>query len=326
MAKKNKQPYIGVDLGGTKILAAVVSPQGEILSQAKNPTPAKQSPDAVIARIAETAEGAVHQADLAMKDIAAIGVGAPGVIDTARGLVRVAPNLAFWEEIPLGSRLQEQLERPVVVGNDVDVATYGEYVLGAASGCQSLVGIFPGTGIGGALILNGRLHTGARGSAAEVGHMVLMADGPVCSCGRRGCVEALASRGAIERDLRTAMRFGRETVLTELVKDGGRIKSGMLAKAARAGDGLVLETLAGAGRYLGLLTASLVNMIDPEVIVFGGGLIEACQEWMMPVIRGTAVEHFINRLDAANVRILVAALGDHAGVLGAAMLARSTFG
>ncbi len=326
MAKKDKQSYIGVDLGGTKILAAVVSHQGEILSQAKNPTPAKQSPDAVIARIAETAEGAVRQAGLAMKDIAGIGVGAPGVIDTARGLVRFAPNLAFWEEIPLGSRLQEQLERPVVVGNDVDVATYGEYVLGAASGCQSLVGIFPGTGIGGALILNGRLHTGARGSAAEVGHMVLMADGPVCSCGRRGCVEALASRVAIERDLRTAMRFGRETVLAELVKEGGQIKSGMLAKAARAGDGLVLEMLAGAGRYLGLLTASLVNMIDPEVIVFGGGLIEACQEWMMPVIRGTAVEHFINRLDAASVRIVVATLGDHAGVLGAAMLARSTFG
>jgi glucokinase len=325
MGKKNKAPYIGVDLGGTKILAAVVSNKGKILSEAKNSTPASEGPDAVIARIAETAEQAVSKADVAVKDIAAVGVGAPGVVDSGHRVVRFAPNLPLWEEIPLGEQLQERLKRPVVVGNDVDVATYGEYALGAGAGCRSMMGIFPGTGIGGALILDGKLHTGARGSAAEVGHMILMADGPVCSCGRRGCAEALASRTAIERDLRTAMRFGRETILTEIVKEGDRIRSGTLAKAARAGDSLALEVLTRAGYYLGLLTASLVNMIDPEVIVFGGGLIEACEEWMMPVIRGTAVEHYLNRLDAAHVRIAVATLGDYAGVLGSAMLAKDTF-
>ncbi len=325
MAKKSKAPYIGIDLGGTKILAAVVSHKGKVLAEAKNPTPAKAGPEAVIAQIANTAEEAAHKANVAMKDVAGVGIGAPGVVDAVQGVVRFAPNLSFWEEVPLGALVADRLKRPVVIGNDVDVATYGEYALGAGAGSKSMVGIFPGTGIGGALILNGKLHTGARGSASEVGHMVLMADGPLCPCGRRGCAEALASRTAIERDLRAAMRFGRETVLSEIVGKGERIRSGALAKAARAGDALVLETLGQAGHYLGLLTASLVNMIDPEVIVFGGGLIEACEEWMMPAIRDTAMVHYINRLEAADIRIAVATLGDYAGVLGTAMLAKATF-
>lgn len=325
MPKKDKQFYVGVDLGGTKILAAVVSEKGKILGKAKNRTPAADGPDAVIMRIAETVEQAVSKSDLAMTDIVGVGVGAPGVVDASKGVVRFAPNLSFWSEIPLASRLEAQLKCSVVIGNDVDVATYGEFALGAGAGCSSMVGIFPGTGVGGALILDGKLHMGARGSAAEVGHMVLLSDGPMCSCGRRGCVEALASRTAIERDLRAAMRFNRETVLRDLVGERQLIRSGTLAKAARAGDFLVLEVLARAGHHLGLLAGSLVNFIDPEVIVFGGGLIEACSEWMMPTIRGTAMQHFINRLDADSVRIEVATLGDQAGVLGTAMLARATF-
>jgi glucokinase len=188
-----------------------------------------------------------------------------------------------------------------------------------------MVGIFPGTGIGGALILDGKLHTGARGSTNEIGHIVLMADGPLCGCGRRGCVEAIASRTAIERDLRAAMRYGRETVLRKMLKEGDRIRSGTLAKAAKTGDPLVIETLYKTGHYLGLLAGSILNLIDPEVTVFGGGLIEACEQWLMPVIRGTAREYAINRLDLDNIRIEVATLGDYAGVMGAAMLARSAF-
>ncbi len=325
MSKKRKKPYLGIDLGGTKILAAVVSPKGKILGQAKQPTPAGEGPAAVIPRIAETARKAAGKAGVALADVGGIGIGAPGVVDSQAGVVRVAPNLAFWEAVPLGERLSNLLERPVVVGNDVDVATYGEYALGAGRGSQSVIGIFPGTGIGGALILDGKMHSGARGSASEVGHMVLVADGPVCTCGRRGHAEALASRTAIERDLRIAMQFGQETILNELVGPEDRIRSGTLAKAARAGDRLVLETLARTGFYLGLLAGSLVNLIDPEVIIFGGGLIEACADWIMPPLYGTAREHMINMLDVADVRIEVAALGDYAGVLGAAMLARASF-
>ncbi|MFC1961211.1 ROK family protein [Chloroflexota bacterium] len=323
---KNKTPYIGIDLGGTKILVAVVSHKGKILSRAKNPTPGKEGPDAVIEQIVRTVKQAAKKADLSLDKVGAVGIGSPGVVEAHTGIVRFAPNLSYWAEVPLGSALEKAFKRPVVVGNDVDVSTYGEYALGAGAGCNSMAGIFPGTGIGGALILDGKLHTGARGSAAEIGHIVLQADGPLCGCGRRGCVEAIASRTAIERDLWASIQFGRETMLTDLVQPGERIRSGILAQAAAAGDMLVLETLMRTGHYLGLLAGSVANLIDPEVIVFGGGLIEACDVWLMPVIRGTAQEYFINRLDIDKVRIEEASLGDYAGVLGAAMLARSTHG
>lgn len=322
---KRKTAYLGIDLGGTKVLAAVVSHKGQVKGLSKASTPSSEGPDAVIAQIAAAAEEAISQAGLALSDVGGIGIGAPGVVDSATGVVRFAPNLTGWEEVPLGRQLSKQLDIPVVVGNDVDVATFGEYALGAGAGAQSLAGIFPGTGIGGALILKGQLLVGARGSAAEIGHMTLVADGPLCGCGRRGCAEAIASRTALERDLWTAIRFGRETLLTEFIKGDGRIRSGALAKAAEAGDLLVLETLLRTGHYLGLLAGSIANLIDPEIIVFGGGLIEACARWLMPSVRGTAQQHFINRLDIDKVRIEVATLGDNAGILGAAMLARNTF-
>lgn len=322
---RRKTAYLGIDLGGTKVLAALVSHKGQVKGLSKAATPSNEGPDAVIAQIAAAAEEAAAQAGLAVKDIGGVGIGSPGVVDSATGVVRFAPNLTGWDEVPLGRQLSKQLGVPVVVGNDVDVATFGEYALGAGAGAQSLAGIFPGTGIGGALILKGKLLVGARGSAAEIGHMTLLADGPLCGCGRRGCAEAIASRTALERDLWTAIRFGRETLLTEFIKDDGRIRSGALAKAAEAGDLLVLETLLRTGHYLGLLAGSIANLIDPEIIVFGGGLIEACARWLMPTIRGAAQQHFINRLDIDKVRIEVATLGDSAGILGAAMLARNTF-
>ncbi|GAB4575923.1 MAG: ROK family protein [Anaerolineae bacterium] len=321
-----KKHYLGVDLGGTKILAAVVTGKGKVLAETKRPTPGQEGPDAVLDRIAEAASNAVQKAGLKLGDIAAMGIGSPGVVDSRTGVVRFAPNLAHWDEVPLGRKLSKKLGLPVAVGNDVDVATFGEYALGAGKGAKSLAGIFPGTGIGGALILDGKLLMGARGSAAEIGHMTLLADGPLCGCGRRGCAEAVASRTALERDLWMAIRFGRKTVLTDMIRGDGRIRSGALARAAEAGDVLVLETLYRTGHYLGLLAGSIANLIDPERIVFGGGLIEACAQWLMPIITATAQEHFINRLDVDKVRIEVAELGDYAGVLGAAMLARDTFG
>ncbi len=322
---KNKDYFIGVDLGGTKVLAALVSAKGKVKAEAKSRTPAEGGPAVVIGTVVDTVEQLVKNAGISLSEVGGIGIGTPGVVDTATGYARYAPNLAFWDEVPLGPQLESKLKRPVVVGNDVDVSTYGEYSLGAGSGCQSAVGIFPGTGIGGALILNGQLHTGARGSAAEIGHMVIEAQGPLCGCGRRGCAEAVASRTAIERDLRTAIQFGRKTVLTGMVQEGDRIRSGTLAEAAAKGDALVLEVLYRTAHYLGLLAGSIINFIDPEMVIFGGGLIEACADYLMPTIRGTTQVTLINRLDTEKVRIEVATLGDHAGVLGAAMLARSRF-
>lgn len=320
---KNKAPYIGVDLGGTKILVALVSHKGKILEREKQPTMDEEGPDAVIARIAETVRQTLRKAGLNTQDVAGIGVGTPGVVDSKRGVVHIAPNLSGWHEIPLGQELEKRLERPVVVGNDVNVATYGEYTLGPGTGCKAVASIFPGTGIGGALIFDGKLWEGAHGAAGEIGHIILESGGPICGCGRQGCAEAVASRTALERDLRTAIRFGRQTVLSKMIAETEPIRSGILAQAAREGDTLVLEVLARTARYLGLLTASLVNLVDPEMVILGGGLIVGCQEWLMPTIRGVAREHFIDQADADTIRIEIATLGDDAGVLGAAMLAKS---
>jgi glucokinase len=184
-----------------------------------------------------------------------------------------------------------------------------------------MLGIFVGTGIGGGLILDGKLRSGFRHAAGEVGHMVIMAGGPVCGCGRRGCLEALASRTAIERDIRLGLEAGRESMIPKLTRGGKtRLTSGILAKAYRRGDPLVTEVLGRAQWYLGLMTASLVNFIDPEMVVFGGGVVEALDEAFLEPIRVTARQYYMQRTDADKVRIVPAELGDHAAALGAAVL------
>ena len=319
---KGKRYTIGMDLGGTKILAAVVSPKGRIVAEAKLRTRAENGPDAVIERMVEAARQAVRKAEVDWQDVLGMGVGAPGPLDPETGIIYHPPNLPGWDEIPLGPYLSEALGVPVFMENDVNLGTLGEHVLGAGQGTRDMVGIFVGTGVGGGLILDGKLRSGYRHAAGEVGHMILHADGPVCGCGKRGCLEALASRTAIERDIRLAIDAGRESLVPELIKERGRLTSGLLAKALRRGDPVVAEVLGRAQWYLGLLTASIVNLLDPEMIVFGGGVVEALGEEFLEPIRVTARQYFIQQAGADKVRMVAATLGDHAGVLGAAVMAR----
>jgi glucokinase len=313
---------IGMDLGGTKILGAVVDPKGRIAAEAKTKTKPEGGPVAVIERIARTARQAARRAKLSWADIAGIGIGAPGPMDPAAGIVYNPPNLPGWDEIPLGPRLSDALGVPVYVENDVNLGTLGEYALGAGQGTLDMVGIFVGTGVGGGLILDGKLRSGFRHAAGEVGHMIVLADGPVCGCGKRGCLESVASRTAIGRDIHLGLAAGRESRILEWMGDGGRLTSGVLAQAVRQGDPLVTEIMGRAQWYLGLLTASVVNLLDPEMVVFGGGVVEALGEQFLAPIRVTARQYYIQQAGADTVRIVAAKLGDHAGVLGAAVLAR----
>jgi len=317
-------PYvIGMDLGGTKILAAVVDGDGHIVAEAKNTTRADKGPDMVIKRLARTAREAVKNAGLPWDDIAAVGVGAPGPIDPEAGMVYTPPNLPGWEQVALGPLLSESLGLPVYVQNDVNPGTLGEYTFGAGRGARDMVGVFVGTGIGGGLILDGKLRAGARSAAGEIGHMILMAGGPVCGCGQRGCAEALASRTAIERDIEIGLSAGRESLIPKLTKQGKRpLTSSVLTAALRKGDPLVTEVMERAQWYLGLLTASIVNILDPEVVVLGGGVVESLGHEFVEPIATTARQHFILKSGASDVRIVPSALGDHAGVLGAAVHAR----
>ena len=189
-----------------------------------------------------------------------------------------------------------------------------------------MIGIFVGTGVGGGLILDGRLRSGFRHAAGEVGHMIVVADGPVCGCGKRGCLESVASRTAIERDIRLGIAAGRKSLVAKLVRQEGRLTSGVLARAVREGDPLTTEVIGRAQWYLGLLAASIVNLIDPELIVFGGGVVEAFGKEFLAPIRAIARQHYIQQAGAKRVRIVAAQLGDHAGVLGAAVLARRLAG
>jgi glucokinase len=322
--KTDEKPVVGMDMGGTKILAGVVDESGKILGTSKRPTKAHAGPDEVIERMAKTVEEAVKQSGLEMKDIAGIGSGAPGPLDPDQGIIWHTPNLPGWESVPLAGRLKERLGVPVFIDNDVNLGTLGEFALGAARGARDAVGIFVGTGIGGGLVLDGQLRQGWRKNAAEVGHMVILAEGPYCGCGKRGCAESVASRTAIERDLRAGLKAGRKSMITDMIKNtpGERITSGALAEAYIAGDPLVTEVLGRSQYYLGLLISAIINLVDPEVIVMGGGVVEALGERYLEPIRPVAYQHCLNQMNIEDVKIVPAKLGDNAALLGAAVYAR----
>jgi glucokinase len=326
--KKRETFVVGVDLGGTKILAAVVDQQGKILAEVKRPTKPESGAEKIVQRIAETVHVAMEKSGVSVKRVAAVGVGAPAPIDPETGFVFHAPNIPTIRDFPLGERLRDVLGMPVYVDNDVNAGTVGEHVLGAGRGTRDMVGIFVGTGVGGGVIVDGRLRHGFRNSAGEVGHMVVgfqgTPDEAICGCGRPGCLEAYASRTAIEREIQAAIAAGRETLVTALFEQSGRdrLTSGVLATALEQGDLLVTEVIERATAYLAVLVASIVNFFDPEVVVIGGGVAEALDERLLAPLREKARYWFIKEEDAHRVRIVAAELGDYAGVLGAAMIAR----
>jgi len=272
----------------------------------------------------KTVREAVEAAELEMADIVAAGAGAPGPLDPDLGIILDTPNLVGWQDVPLGKMLTERLGVPCFIENDVNLGTLGEYALGAGRGVKSLVGIFVGTGIGGGLILDGTLWQGWRKAAAEIGHMILLAEGPYCNCGNRGCLEALASRTAIERDIWAGIKAGRESLIPEIMgkEERERLTSGALAEAWHKGDPLVHEVLGRVQFYLGLAVASVVNFIDPEMVVLGGGVIEALGNQFLEPIRAVAYQYFLNKRGAKDVQIVPSRLGDQAGILGAATWAR----
>jgi glucokinase len=303
--------------------ALVVNPENRILAVGKTPTPVGRKPDALIEEIADQVIDAVESAGLKRADLRAVSVGAPGAVDPEKGLVYQAPNLG-WKDVPLGPELSDLLGVPVLVENDVNVGTMGEYALGAGRGAHELVGIFVGTGIGGGIISCGELYEGCRGAAGEVGHMVLETDGPRCGCGRRGCAEALASRTAMERDVRAAIKQGARSCVLELMKERqkDRMTSSIIVRALKKKDPVMRQVICRAQHYLGILVAGVVNLLDPECVVIGGGVAERLQEGFVAPIRKTARKHFLCQRDAARVKIVAAQLGDNAGALGAVVLAR----
>jgi glucokinase len=313
--------FIGVDLGGTNIEAAAVR-NGKVLASQKKKTRPEKGADSVINRIAETVHQVIKKIAATPSDFAGLCIGAPGAVDPATGIVRAAPNLG-WKDVPLGEQLRERLGLPVVVDNDVNIGVLGEYVYGAGQGALHMVGIWVGTGIGGGIIVNGQLVNGWRGAAGEIGHMVVQPHGRRCGCGRQGCVEAYASKTAMMAMVQEQIDGGRKSIVPQVMAEKGkkRLTSSVVEAALEAEDALMMETVETAQFYLGLLTANLVNLLDPQIVVFGGGLVERLGKSFVEPVARTAREYYLQQKNAEAIRIVPSALGDDAGPVGAAVVA-----
>jgi glucokinase len=324
MAETNTKAehFIGVDLGGTKILAGVFDDSLECIGSAKLSTKSQRGVDAVIERVARCVQDAVDEADLTLKQVAGVGIGAPGAVAFDSGTVIFAPNMEGWKDIALKKALEKHLGVPVSVENDCNIAALGVHVAELKGKPRSLVGIFVGTGIGGGLVINGELYAGFNHTAGEIGHMVVDVNGPKCGCGNKGCFEALASRTAIFQRIKAGIKDGEKTLLTEILGDDlDDMRSGDLRKAIRRGDKFVDKVVEGAAEYIGIGIANLVNILSPEVVVLGGGVIEALADEMMSVIVETAQDYAMPGT-MKGVEIIASKLGDQAGITGAAVLAR----
>ncbi len=322
-----KEVIVGIDMGGTRLRALVVNAGNKILGMQRAPTNPRQKPERLIADLAVLVEAAVQSAGLKPRDLRAVSIGVPGAVDVAGGIVQHAPNLS-WKGVALGPKLKALLNVPVFVENDVNVGVMGEYALGSGRGAQELVGIFVGTGIGGGIVMGGRLYLGARGAAGEVGHIVVEINGPRCGCGKRGCAEALASRTAMERDVRAAIRRGEKSIVLKLMKERGRerMTSSIIERALKARDPVMEKVMKRAQFCLGILVANVVNMLDPEFVIIGGGIAGRLGKDYVTPVRETAYQYFLRRHDARRVKIVPGVLGDDAGPLGAVILARQRLG
>ncbi|GAA4214995.1 ROK family protein [Actinocatenispora rupis] len=309
---------IGVDVGGTKVAAAVVEEDGSVLAQTRRHTPADD-----VSQTLQMIMDAVEELVTA-HDVEAIGIGAAGWIDAARSTVLFAPNIA-WRNEPLQAELADKFGLPVVVENDANVAAWAEYRFGAGRDVESMLMYTVGTGIGGAVIMDGRLIRGAHGIAAELGHLIAVPDGQICGCGRRGCLEQYASGQALVRLGQAAVAHDPDSapILGELA--GGvpsAVTGPMITDAARRGDTASVGALADIGKWLGIACVDLVQALDPQVIVIGGGVVDAGDLLLDPTRASYAAGMAQRgRLPVAELR--PAEMGNTAGVVGAADLARS---
>ncbi|MGQ9605592.1 MAG: ROK family protein [Thermogutta sp.] len=319
-AQPSDKRIVAVDVGGTKILAAVGDPRGTIYGRDRCSTPRNCGALEIFHAVESAVLAAIKRAGLRPRHIAAMAVGIPGVVDYKRGRIVKTPNMPL-SGAPIREFLFERFGFPIVLENDCNLGALGEAWLGAGRHCRSVFGIFVGTGIGSGFVRKRKLWRGARYSAGEIGHMVMQIGGPVCGCGNAGCLEALAGRTAIERDIREAVARGETTLLTEL-RDGdlGVIRSRSLRVALDAGDALVTRVLERAGEILGAACLSVRHLLDPQRIVLGGGVMEACGDFLISRIRSVLdADHM--RLAKDPDEVCLSQLGDYAVIAGGMALA-----
>ena len=311
---------LGVDLGGSKILTAVISSQGKMLSRDHSVTPARKGHEAVIQSILESAHRALEQANVDISALTAIGIGAPGISNPETGILFTSPNLPGWQDVPLRDIMQERLGKKTFLINDANAAALGEFYFGAARGVHNFIYITLSTGIGGGIVIDGKIYSGAIGAAGEVGHMTIDDDGPICNCGNRGCWETLASGTALAREARHRIMEGVRTSILEYAgSDVEKVTAEVIHSAAQQGDSLARELIARTGYYVGVGLANLINIFNPELIVIGGGLSNIGDMLLKPAFKVAGERAYKQAFQA--VRFVSAELGRDSGVLGAAAFA-----
>ncbi len=314
--------FIGVDLGGTHIRAALLNlDNGEAIAFQKVKTPALDGPLTVVKHIANLIDEIVLEGKKSSVEIGGVGIGVPGLLDMDAGRVLRVPNLpGEWQDIPVAQLIHESSGLPVLLLNDVRAITLGEHVFGAGRGADTMVCYAIGTGIGGGIIINGRLHLGLSGSAGEIGHQVVEINGIPCNCGGRGCLELYAAGPAIAAQAVQAVVRRRATMIGDMVdNDLNRITTEVVLQAARQGDQLACELFEQAGAYLGMSIANTILTISPQKVVIGGGVAAAGELLLNPVRRMVRERVFMAPVE--HVEIVLAELGDRAGLLGVALWA-----
>jgi glucokinase len=320
MNAADAKPRGGIDLGGTKIQAAIIAADDKVLGEARHPTPTTGGPPDVARALEDALREAASAAGIKPEELAGIGVGSPGDADGATGVVSGARNLPGWEgSFPLAETLSQALGAEVRIGNDVQVATEAEFHIGAGREFSSLIGVFWGTGVGGGLVLDGKPWLG-RGAAGEIGHMVVKRGGAKCPCGRKGCMEAYAGRSAMEAEARRQHEEGVKTDLFKLMHkhEKPRLTSGIWERALDHGDHLAIKLIDRAIEALGTGVASAVNLLDPEAVIIGGGLGVRFGERYMEALTEEMAKHLF--VDERPPAVRVASLGDLGGAIGASLL------
>ncbi len=306
-------PTIGIDVGGTKIAGGAVAEDGAIVGRRELRTESGD-PSAIVAAVVKV----VREMRAVAPAATAVGIGAAGLVDSGAGVILGAPNLSY-RNLPLASLVAQRGGLPCVIDNDANVAALAEAKIGAGRGHGDQIMVTVGTGVGGGIVIGDRIYRGAHGIGAELGHVVVCPSGPVCGCGNRGCLEAHASGTAIGRIANEGLAEHPESLLTDL----GEIDGAAVGAAAAAGDAFAIACVREAGRWLGIGLAGFVNVFDPEVVIVGGGVTEGVGDLLLEPARAAMREHVIGAGWRPDVQVIAAALGNDAGLVGAALLARS---
>ncbi len=312
--------HIGFDLGGTKMIAALMTEGGELVESVRQKTPGEDGADAVCQSMAELVENLLKEAKVDKTAVLSAGVAVPGIIDPSAGTVNLT-NLEL-RDYPLRAKLEKALGVKVVLENDVNAGTWAEFKLGAVKGYRHVVGVFVGTGIGGGLILDGKLYRGRQGAAGEIGHMIIMEGGPLCGCGQFGCLEAFASRSAMAKDAVAAASAGRlPEIMDKTGTDFKRFKSSVFERGLEKNNAYMIKIVERAAFHLGVGLANVVMLLNPEAFVIGGGFADRLRKGYLNIVKDAMREHAMSEL-TKDVPVSLGILGDDAVPLGAALLAK----